>query len=205
MNARVVYQHMEFIPVLFAIPRGEVIDAVRIAEIQSVRCNVVLAGANLSKFVLQRRFHLRHIAHAGRYDRRAPACEHLRGFKPERIRRRPGYDHAAARHIDRRRHRFTAAQVDQMFGEFGKGLRHVPMKVEVTFANTRDDLQTRYIGREILCRVDILSYISSRSTNIRSEGRMPSLPGMEFVTTAPLPSVWRQERYTESRRRKVLP
>ncbi|MDE3259840.1 MAG: hypothetical protein OYM47_18565 [Gemmatimonadota bacterium] len=61
-----------------------------------------------------------------------------------------------------------------MPGDFGKGSRHVPVKVEVAFANTRDDLQTSYIGREILCWVDILSYISPLSTNIRSEGILPS-------------------------------
>ena len=70
-----------------------------------------------------------------------------------------------------------------MSGEFGKGLRHVPLRVEVTLAITRDDLQTRYIGREILCWVDILSYISPLSTYIRSEG----IPALELRATDEFP------------------
>ena len=67
-----------------------------------------------------------------------------------------------------------------MSGEFGKGLRHVTLRVEVTLAITRDDLQTRYIGREILCWVDILSYINPRSTNALA-------PGNTDCSDSPLP------------------
>ena len=66
--------------------------------------------------------------------------------------------------------------LSEMFGELGEGLLHVPLKVDVAFAVPRDDLQTRYIGREILCWMDILPYISPRSTNIRSEG----IPALEL-------------------------
>ena len=69
-----------------AIPRGEAVDAVRIAEIQRVRRDVVLVSAALSQVVFQRRFHQGHIADTGRHDLRPPACEDPRGFVPERTR-----------------------------------------------------------------------------------------------------------------------